>query len=153
MAQWLFKSEPNTFSIDDLKNRPSQTEPWDGVRNYQARNFLRDDVRLNDLVFFYHSNCTLPGIVGIARVAKAGYPDNTAFDPESPYYDPSSSPQKPRWFRVDVTFVKKFHRPISLHDIKQHPLLQQMKVAQRGNRLSITPVTKEEWDAVIALAE
>ena len=151
MAYWLFKSEPETFSIDDLMNRPSQTEPWDGVRNYQARNFLRDDVKINDTVLFYHSNCAVPGIVGVAKVVKAGYPDATAFDRHSSYYDEKSTEENPRWFRVDVKFVTKFNRIISLSEIKQHPLLEEMKVAQKGSRLSITPVTKTEGDVIMSL--
>lgn len=152
MAYWLFKSEPETFSIDDLIKRPSQTEPWDGVRNYQARNFLRDQVKVGDQVLFYHSNCKEPGIVGIAKVVKAGYPDATAFDPNSPYYDPKSTEEHPRWFRVDVKFEQKFAANISLSTIKQHPILKQMQVAQKGSRLSITPVKKAEWDAVVNIA-
>lgn len=151
MAYWLFKSEPETFSIDDLKNRPSQTEPWDGVRNYQARNFLRDQIKINDHILFYHSNCKIPGVVGTALVIKAGYPDSTAFDRHSPYYDTASSEEKPRWFRVDVKFTKKFPRILSLHEIKAHSLLKHMKIAQKGNRLSITPVTKKEWQTILAL--
>lgn len=152
MAYWLFKSEPETFSIDDLMRRPSQTEPWDGVRNYQARNFLRDNIKIGDEILFYHSNCAQPGIVGIAQVVKAGYPDTTSFDSTSPYYDPKSNLANPRWFRVDVQFVKKFNKTIRLQEIKQHPALQSMVIAKKGNRLSITPVTKNEWEAILNLA-
>jgi len=152
MAYWLFKSEPETFSIDDLKNRPNQTEPWDGVRNYQARNFLRDQVQINDKVLFYHSNCKVPGIVGIAQVVKAGYPDSSAWDAKSPYFDAKSTKDKPRWYRVDVRFEKKFDRIIRLQEIKQNPVLQGMQIAKKGNRLSITPLTKAEWNEVIKVA-
>lgn len=148
MNYWLFKSEPETFSIDHLKQRPNQTEPWDGVRNYQARNMLRDDIKVGDLAFFYHSNCTPPSIVGVMKIVKSGYPDSTAFHPESPYYDPKSTPDNPRWYRVDVKFEKKFPRIITLDEIKKHPLLEKMVVVKRGSRLSITPVTAEEWNVI-----
>ncbi|OAI49210.1 EVE domain-containing protein [Gammaproteobacteria bacterium SCGC AG-212-F23] len=150
---WLFKSEPNTFSIDDLKNRPEQTEPWNGVRNYQARNMLRDDVQLGDLGFFYHSNCTPPGIVGIFKIVKAGYPDHTACDAKSDFFDPKSTIDNPRWYMVDVKFVKKFARMITLDEIKQHAILKNMQVARQGNRLSITPVTEKEWNTITEIAK
>lgn len=153
MNRWLFKSEPETFSIDALAHKPKQTTHWDGVRNYQARNMLRDQIKVGDSVFFYHSNCTPPGIVGIAEVVKAGYPDSTAFDPESKYYDPSSSHDKPRWFMVDIRLVKKFPRIITLEEIKNQPELQNMQVARKGNRLSITPVSAKEWEAIQRLAK
>ncbi len=148
MNYWLFKSEPDCFSIDDLRTRPKQTEHWDGVRNYQARNMLRDEVKEGDEVLFYHSNCNPPGIAGIAKVVKAGYPDFTAFDPHSDHYDPKSTTEKPQWYMVDVKFVEKFPRLISLDDLKQNPALHDMLVLRRGNRLSITPVTKSEWVAI-----
>ncbi len=151
MKYWLFKSEPETFGIDHLIKRPKQTEQWDGVRNYQARNMLRDDIKIGDKAFFYHSNCTPPGIVGMIDIVKASYPDTTAFNPESKYYDPKSTPDNPRWFMVDVHFIKKFDRIISLEELKQHPLLENMVVARRGSRLSITPVTAEEWKTIIAM--
>jgi predicted RNA-binding protein with PUA-like domain len=151
MRYWLFKSEPLTFSIDDLQNRPHQTEHWDGVRNYQVRNMLRDQIQVGDQVLFYHSNCTPPGIVGVANVVKAGYPDFTAWDPDSNYFDPKSTKDKPRWFMVDVKFVKKFKRIIALDELKKHPLLENMLVTRKGSRLSITPVTKEEWDVIHSL--
>ena len=153
MNHWLFKSEPETFSIDTLARKPKQTTHWDGVRNYQARNMLRDQIKVGDQVFFYHSNCNPPGIVGIAEVVKAGYPDSTAFDPESKYYDPSSSPDKPRWFMVDIRLVKKFPRIVTLEEIKNQPELQNMQVARRGNRLSITPVSAKEWETIQRLAK
>lgn len=151
MNYWLFKSEPETFGIDLLAKKPNQTEHWDGVRNYQARNMLRDQIKVGDLAFFYHSNCTPPGIVGIIQIVKSGYPDSTAFDPESKYYDPASSPDHPRWFMVDVKLVKKFSRMITLEELKSHPALETMQVARKGNRLSITPVTATEWDVILAM--
>ena len=145
---WLMKSEPDVFSIDDLALCPKQTEPWDGVRNYQARNFMRDDMKKGDLVLFYHSNCKPPGIAGMAEVATEGYPDPTAFDPKSKYCDPKSDPKNPRWILVDVKFKKKFKNYISLDDLKTHKSLKEMKVLQKGNRLSITPVAKEEFEYI-----
>lgn len=147
MRYWLFKSEPDTFSIDDLKSRPQQTEPWDGVRNYQARNMLRDDIKVGDLAFFYHSNCKPPGIVGVMKIVKAGYPDASAWNKQSDFYDPKSSAESPIWYRVDVQFVKKLPRLISLDEIKQRA--PSMLVARRGNRLSITPVTEQEWHTIL----
>lgn len=151
MNYWLMKSEPNTFSIDDLKSRPHQIEPWDGVRNYQARNFMRDEMRVGDQVFFYHSNCEIPGIVGIMEVARESYPDPTAFDPHSKYFDPKSHPQKPRWFLVDVHYVRHTRRLIPLSELKEHETLENMVVLRKGNRLSITPVTTEQWDYILGL--
>ena len=151
MNYWLFKSEPETFSIDALKKKPKQTEHWDGVRNFQARNFLRDEVKKGDLVFFYHSSCEPPGIAGIAQVVKAGYPDFTAWDVNSPYYDSKSTPDRPLWYMVDVKFVEKFPQLISLQQIKKNPKLKNMIILRRGNRLSITPVTEKEWKAVLKM--
>lgn len=148
MSYWLFKSEPTTFSIDDLAIRPNQTEHWDGVRNYQARNMLRDEIKVGDLGFFYHSNCQPPGIVGIIKIVKSGYPDFTAWDIHSDHYDSGSTEEKPRWYMVDVQFVKKFPRIITLDEIKADPILQHMLVARRGNRLSITSVTEKEWHRI-----
>lgn len=149
---WLMKSEPETFGIDHLQQRPQQTEPWDGVRNYQARNMMRDEMQVGDQAFFYHSNCAEPGIVGIVQIVKAGYPDVTALDPESKYYDPKASADNPRWFRVDVKFVKKFSKTISLTLLKQQPPLEGMAVLARGSRLSITPVTEQQWKYILSLA-
>lgn len=149
MNYWLMKSEPNEFSIDDLKRRPDKTEPWDGVRNYQARNFMRDEMKKGDQVFFYHSNCEVPGIVGIARVVREGYPDHTAFDPKDKHYDPKSDPDNPRWFMVDVKFVRKFEDTISLQQLKEYKSLAGMRLLQKGNRLSVMPVTKKEWDFIV----
>jgi len=153
MNYWLFKSEPETFGIDALIRRPQKTEHWDGVRNYQARNMLRDQIKVGDQAFFYHSNCTPPGIVGIVEVVKSGYPDFTAFDPESNHYDPGSSPDYPRWFMVDVKFVKKFHQMITLDELKNHPELENMPVVRKGNRLSITPVTAREWEMIMDMGD
>jgi len=152
MRYWLFKSEPDCFSIDDLRARHRSTEHWDGVRNYQARNMLRDEVKKGDQVLFYHSNCAPPGIAGIAEVVKDGYPDFTAWDPRGEHFDPKTDPEKPRWYMVDVKFVERFPQVISLDQLKQNPKLQNMQVLRRGNRLSITPVSKEEWNAILKMS-
>ena len=151
MNYWLMKSEPSEFSIDDLKNRPSKTEPWDGVRNYQARNMMRDEMKKGDLAFFYHSNCDVPGIVGIMTIHKEGYPDPTAFDPDDKHYDPKSDPDNPRWILVDVKYKRKLKRTISLTELKDQKQLKDMKLLQRGNRLSVMPVSKKEWDYILSL--
>jgi predicted RNA-binding protein with PUA-like domain len=148
---WLMKSEPATFSIDDLAAKPGQTEPWDGVRNYQARNRLRDQMKCGDQVFFYHSNTRSPGIVGIAEVVREGYPDFTAFDPQSRYYDPKSEPAKPRWYMVDIRLVRKLKRIITLAELKSHPELRELPLLQRGNRLSIIALTPEQWAFILRL--
>ncbi len=153
MAYWLFKTEPDAFSIDDLASRPNQTEPWDGVRNYQARNFLRDDIALGDLVYIYHSSCKNVGIAGVAEVVKAGYPDTTQFDPESKYFDPKSDPATPRWFRVDVKFVEKFEKVLALSDIKQMQGITELPLVKKGGRLSVMPVTEQEWQQLYAAAK
>ncbi|WP_455220051.1 EVE domain-containing protein [Kaarinaea lacus] len=150
MGYWLMKSEPDVFGIDDLKSAPRKTEHWDGVRNYQARNMMRDEMKKGDQVFFYHSNCKEPGIVGIARVVKEGYPDFTAFDSQEKYYDAKSDPDNPRWFMVDVQFVRKFKRTITLEELKKLPKLKDMPLVRRGNRLSIMPVTEKQWNAILA---
>ncbi|MEW5757683.1 MAG: EVE domain-containing protein [Pseudomonadota bacterium] len=149
MSYWLMKSEPDVFGIDDLKQRPRQTEHWDGVRNYQARNMMRDQMRRGDQVLFYHSNCETPGIVGIAEIVKEAYPDHSAWNPESKYFDPKSTPDNPRWFMVDVKFVRKFKRTISLAELKAHPALENTAVVRKGNRLSINPVSEQEWQAIL----
>lgn len=148
MNYWLMKSEPNCYSIDDLKNESTKTTHWDGVRNYQARNMMRDDMRKGDLVFFYHSNANPPGIAGIAEVVKESYPDHTAFDPNDDHYDPKSDPDKPRWFMVDVKYKKKFKEVIALDELRQHPVLEDMQLLRKGNRLSVMPVEKKHWDAI-----
>jgi predicted RNA-binding protein with PUA-like domain len=153
MRHWLFKSEPDAFSIDALRKRPKQTEHWDGVRNYQVRNMLRDEIKIGDLAFFYHSNCTPPGIVGVMEVVKAGYPDFSAWNLESDHFDPKSTVENPRWFMVDVRFVQQFEQMISLHELKKHRALENMLVLRAGSRLSITPVTAQEWQYIITLAK
>jgi predicted RNA-binding protein with PUA-like domain len=150
MAYWLMKSEPDEVSIDDLAATPGRTLPWFGVRNYQARNFMRDQFRSGDGVLFYHSSCPEPGIAGLAEVASTAYPDATQFDPRSPYFDAKATREEPRWLVVDVSFVRKT-RLLSLAEMRAAPALATMKVLQRGNRLSITPVTAAEWRAVGAL--
>lgn len=151
MACWLFKSEPNAFSIDDLVAMPNKTEHWDGVRNYQARNMLRDQIKKGDKVFFYHSNCKVPGIIGTAKVVREGYPDFTQFDPEDGHYDPKSQEDNPRWFMVDIKFCKKFKSVISLDSLKQNPALSDMALVRKGNRLSVMPVTDAQWEAVLLM--
>jgi predicted RNA-binding protein with PUA-like domain len=151
MNYWLMKSEPDTFGINDLINRPLQTEHWDGVRNYQARNMMRDDMKLGDQVFFYHSNCAEPGIVGIMEIVKEGYPDFTAFDPDDKHYDPKSDPAKPRWIMVDVKYVKTLSRTISLKELKAQTQLADLALLRRGNRLSIMPISKAEWEFILSL--
>lgn len=147
---WLFKSEPSCFSFDDLKNCQDSTEHWDGVRNYQARNYLRDEVLVGDQVLFYHSNVAEPAIVGIAEVVKAGYPDWTARDPGNEHFDPASSAEKPVWYMVDVRFVKPFPRPVKLVELKNIPALSGMVLLSRS-RLSIQPVREEEWLQILRL--
>ncbi len=151
MNYWLMKSEPDAFSIEDLHDKPNQTEHWDGVRNYQARNMLRDEMKLGDQVFFYHSNCALPGIVGIMEIVKEGYPDFLAFDENDPHYDPKSDPENPRWIMVDVKYVRSLVRTITLQELKPYPELAELALVQRGNRLSIMPVTKAQWDFILSL--
>jgi predicted RNA-binding protein with PUA-like domain len=148
---WLMKTEPNTFSIDDLKK--VKKEPWDGVRNYQARNFMRDDMKKGDRVLFYHSNCDVPGVVGLAEVSKESFPDFTAFDKKSNYYDPKSDEENPRGMMVEVKFKKKLKRTISLSEMKEAKPLAKMRLVQKGNRLSIMPVSKKEYDFILKLAE
>lgn len=148
MQYWLMKSEPDSFSIDDLYNRPRRTEHWDGVRNYQARNFMRDAMRKGDLAFFYHSSCEVPGITGVIEIVRAGYPDFTAWDRDSGYYDPNSRPDKPIWYMVDVRLKRRLKRLISLAELRHNPALKNMVLLRRGTRLSIQPVTHNEWNAV-----
>ena len=150
MRHWLMKSEPSECSIDDLAKAPKQTVPWVGVRNYQARNFMRDEMRVGDGVLFYHSSCPEPGIARVAEVASAAYPDETQFDPQSHYFDAKSKPDAPRWSHVDVKLVRKTPL-LALAAMREAPSLATMRVLERGNRLSITPVTADEWRAVLAL--
>ena len=151
MAYWLMKSEPDAYSIDDLKR--DKREPWDGVRNYQARNMMRDQMKVGDLAFFYHSNCEEPGIVGTMKIVREGYPDPTAFDPKDKHFDPKSDPENPRWYLVDVQFVRKFRRTILLRELKQHRELADLPLVRRGNRLSVMPVSKPEWAFISQLAK
>jgi predicted RNA-binding protein with PUA-like domain len=151
MQYWLIKSEPLTFSIENLVHAPKKTTFWDGVRNYQVRNMLRDQMRVNDQAFFYHSNCAVPGIVGVVEIVKAGYPDRSAFNPESKYYDPTSDPQKPRWYGVDVKFLRRLQRPIPLSELRTYSQLHEMLLLRKGNRLSITPLTPAEWRFILQL--
>lgn len=149
---WLFKTEPSCFSFDDLKRRHGKTEPWDGVRNYQARNYLRDQAREGDGVLFYHSNVPIPAVVGIAEIVKKGYPDLTALDPASEHFDPRSTPADPIWYRVDIRYVSGFRREVTLAEIRNNPALAGMMLVRRS-RLSIQPVSREEWNMIIALGE
>lgn len=146
---WLMKSEPSVFSIDDLKNSPGQTTHWDGVRNYQARNYMRDEMKTGDLVLFYHSNAEPNAVAGMAEIVKEAYPDFTAFDPEDKHYDPKSKKDNPSWMMVDIKFVEKFSNPVTLSWIKENSKLQKMRLVQRGNRLSVMPVTKPEFDEIV----
>ena len=147
MRYWLMKSEPGEFGIDDLVAARNQTTPWVGVRNYQARNFMRDQMRVGDQVFFYHSSCPQPGIAGLATVASVAYADETQFDPKSDYYEPKATREAPRWFNVDVKLVRKTNL-VSLAELREHPELANMRLLQRGNRLSITPVDPAEWNFI-----
>lgn len=151
MRYWLMKSEPDVFSIDDLKK--VKKEPWDGVRNYQARNFMRDDMKIGDKILFYHSNCDVPGVVGLAEVSKEAFPDHTAFDKKSKYFDPKSDPDNPRWMMVEVKYKKKFKRTVSLKEMKDIKKLEDMRLLQRGNRLSVMPVEKKEFEHIVKLGE
>ncbi len=148
---WLMKSEPQTYSIDDLYIAPNQTNAWDGIRNYQARNMLRDQMKIGDLAFFYHSSCILPGIVGIMEIVREGYPDFTAFDPKNVHYDPKSDPNHPRWYMVDVHLVRKLKKIIPLTELKQQSELKNLPLVKRGNRLSVMPMSINEWDHILTL--
>jgi predicted RNA-binding protein with PUA-like domain len=154
MKYWLFKSEPDAFSIDALAAAPRRTSHWDGVRNFQARNMMRDEMKRGDLGFFYHSSCAEPGIAGIVKVVREGYPDHTAFDAGSSYFDADSDPSSPRWFMVDVQLVRRFAQPVTLERLRRHAegRLKDMLILRRGNRLSITPVTEQEWKFINTLA-
>ena len=150
MKYWLMKSEPGVFGIDELARSPCNTAAWWGVRNYQARNFMRDDMAVGDAVFFYHSSCPEPGIAGIAKVSKRAYPDATQFDGKSEYFDPKASRTQPRWFNVDVTLVRKT-RVLGLVELRSYPQLAALRVLQRGNRLSITPMSAQEGEFIMTL--
>jgi predicted RNA-binding protein with PUA-like domain len=149
---WLVKSEPDVFSIDDLQAAKDQTTYWDGVRNYQARNTLRDQMKLGDKVLYYHSNADPSAVVGIAEVVRTGYPDQTAFDPKDPHFDPKSKAEAPTWYMVDVKFVEKFPRQLDLEQLRQVPELAGMVLLQRGSRLSVQPVRPQEFEAIVELA-
>lgn len=146
---WLLKSEPQTFSIDDLIRSPRQSSKWDGVRNYKARNYIRDGMKVNDFCFFYHSSCKEPAIAGIVEVTKAANIDETAFDPKSDYYDPQSTPEHPRWYQVTVSFRQKFDQPITLKSLRENPKLHGMTLLKKGNRLSVMPLTRQEWQSIL----
>ena len=150
---WLLKSEPDTFGIDDLAALPKRTTAWDGVRNYQARNMLRDAVKKGDSAFFYHSSCDVPGIAGIVSVVRSGYPDETAFDAKHPHYDADSDPGEPRWYVVDVKLQRKFTPIITLDELRKHAAheLSEMILLRRGNRLSVMPVSAAEWNFILSL--
>ena len=149
---WLLKTEPESFSIKDLAKAPKKTTCWDGVRNYQARNFMRDDMKIGDGVLFYHSSANPPAIVGTAKVVKDGYPDPTAWDPNDYHYDPTASPENPRWSMVDIQLVQIFKRPLSLEELRKLPALKKMELLRKGSRLSVQPVTQEEFETVLRLA-
>jgi predicted RNA-binding protein with PUA-like domain len=149
---WLMKTEPNEFSVDDLVASPNQTTFWFGVRNYQARNLLRDEIKLGDLVLFYHSSCDQPAVVGTAKVVREAYPDHTAFDPSSDYFDAKSTSENPRWFMVDIKLVKKLSHPVTITEMRKHEELAEMLLLRKGNRLSVLPVTEQQYEFVVGLA-
>ena len=150
MSYWLMKSEPDAFSIADLKSRPKRTGHWDGVRNYQARNFLRA-MKRGDQAFFYHSSCAEPGVAGIVRIVREAHPDPSAFDPESPFHDSRGTPEKPAWYMVDVKLVRIFKHPVLLSELRTNPALKNMPLLARGSRLSVMPVTAKEWNAILKM--
>ena len=152
MSYWLMKSEPETYSIDDLAAQPRKTDHWDGIRNYQARNFMRDQMVKGDLAFFYHSNCAEPAVVGMMAIVGKAYPDHTQFDSQEKYFDPDSPSDKPRWLMVDVRFRRKFSNIVTLRAMKSEKGLSDMRLVQRGNRLSILPVTAGEWCHILKMA-
>ena len=151
MRYWLMKTEPDCFGLEHLKARPKRTEHWDGVRNYQARNFMRDGMQKGDLAFFYHSSCPQPGIAGIVKIARTAYPDHTAWDPKNEHFDPQSSPANPVWVMVDVKLEREFTHLLPLTAIKANPALKGMPLVQRGTRLSVLPVTEKEWRAILKM--
>ena len=148
---WLIKSEPSEFSIEDLEKSENQTTHWDGVRNYQARNFIRDEIKIGDKVLFYHSNAEPNAVVGICEVVKEAYPDHTQFDPKHEHFDPKSAKKNPNWFMVDIKLDKKFKKQVALEDIKANPKLAKMRLVQRGNRLSVMPVTADEYEEILKM--
>ncbi|HEY4127152.1 MAG TPA: EVE domain-containing protein [Gammaproteobacteria bacterium] len=152
MNHWLMKSEPDVFGITHLAESPKRTASWSGVRNYQVRNLLRDDFQKKDLAFFYHSSCPEPGVYGVMEVTSAAHPDTTQFDPKDEYYDAKATHAEPRWFAVDVTLKETFKHPVLLQELRDSPALKTLQTLRRGNRLSITPVTAKEWEAILKLA-
>lgn len=154
MNYWLFKSEPDSFSVDDLARARDATTAWDGVRNYQVRNMMRDEMRLGDQGFFYHSSCAVPGIAGVVRIVRAGYPERSALDRKHRYFDPESDPENPRWYSVDLRLERRIDPLITLEDLRKHArgVLSEMLILRRGNRLSVTPVTRAEWRFILSLA-
>ena len=149
MSYWLMKSEPDAYSIDDLER--DRRQPWDGVRNYQARNMIRDRMKPGDQAFFYHSSCEVPAVVGLMKIASEPYPDPTQFDRRSKYYDPKSGLEAPRWYLVDVEFVRRTRRPVTLRELKELPALEGFALTRRGNRLSVMPVSDDHWQAILSL--
>lgn len=150
---WLFKSEPDVYGFQHLLDCPDQTDHWDGVRNYQARNLLRDEIAVGDVVLFYHSNTKPPHAAGVAEVVRPGYPDHTAWDPDQKYFDEKSDPDNPRWYMVDVKAVRWLARPVSLQEMKDNPALSDMRLVQRGNRLSVFEIEKAEFDEIVRMSE
>lgn len=149
VSYWLMKSEPDSYSIDDLER--DRMEPWEGIRNYQARNMMRDVMKPGDHAFFYHSSCAVPAIVGVMKIASQAYPDPTQYDRRSKYFDPKSTEEEPRWFLVDVAFERKLKRPVTLQELKDHPGLKDFLLTKRGNRLSVFPVSNEHWELILSL--
>ena len=150
---WLFKSEPTAYSYQDLQSEDNHTAEWDGVRNYQARNLMRDEMKIGDRVLFYHSNAKPMAVIGTATIVKEAYPDHTALDPDSKYYDPKSTPDNPIWMMVDIKADEPLARPVTLQEIKQTPALENMPLVRKGMRLSVQPVSKSEWDSILAMSE
>lgn len=150
---WLLKTEPTSFSIHDLEKAPKKTTFWEGVRNYQARNFLRDSIKKGDEVFIYHSNTDEPGIMGTAKVVKEGYPDDSQYNPKSKYYDSASTPEKPRWYLIDIQHQNTFKKPLSLHTLRNFDELSKMTLLQKGSRLSVQPVSEAEWKTILKMAK
>ncbi len=151
MSYWLFKTEPDVYSIDDLKKEKMRITSWEGVRNYQARNFMRDDMKRGDLGFFYHSNCSQPGIVGVVEVVKNGYPDHTSWNSKSKYFDPKSTQENPRWFMVDVKYLRVFEKTITLAELKGNPKIKDFALVKKGSRLSVMPVPSEVWELILKM--
>lgn len=151
MRYWMMKCEPNAYNMDDLKKAPHQTTNWEGVRNYQARNMLRDEIKQGDMAFYYYSNAKVPGIAGTMEIVKSGYPDFTAWDPENRYYDPVSTPNNPRWYQVDVKLVQQFDSLIPLSALRANSNLADLWILRKGNRLSVTPVSDNQWKEILSL--